>query len=88
MTLLFAGLVRTLFIILVIFYISRFVTRYIFPFFMKKQVRKMQSQMERQMRAQQQNKRNEGDITITYKPNPEIDKMQKEGEYVDFEEID
>lgn len=82
------GLIRTLFIILTIFYVSRLVTRYVFPIFIKKRVRKMQAQMEKQMRSQQQNRRSEGDVTITYKPNPEIDNSPKEGEYIDFEEVD
>lgn len=82
------GLIRTLLVIFAIFYISRLFSRYILPIFVNKRVRKMQAQMEKQMRAQQQNRRNEGDVTITYKPNPELDNNPKEGEYVDFEEVD
>ncbi len=78
---------RTLFIILVIWYGVKLVTKYLFPLFMQKTMKDMQSRMEGQIRQQQQSQRNEGEITVQQDRNKR-NNGQKEGEYVDFEEVD
>jgi hypothetical protein len=78
---------RTLFVILVIWYGIKVVTKYVLPMMLHKTVKNMQSRVEEQVRQQQQNGRPEGDITIETKPGNNRNTFQ-EGEYVDFEEVE
>ena len=78
---------KTLFIILIIFYGFKLVSKYLFPFFLHRTVKNMQSKMEAQIRQQQRSGRPEGDVTIERNPKNGSTKFH-EGEYVDFEEVD
>jgi predicted membrane protein len=78
---------RTLFIILVIWYGIKLITKYLFPLFMQKTMKEMQSKMEEQIRQQQRSRRYEGEVTVEQNRNKQNNR-QNEGEYVDFEEVD
>jgi hypothetical protein len=76
---------RTLVVILIIWYGIKFVTRYIFPMLVSKTVKNMQSRMEEQLR-QQRPGRPEGEVTIEKNRN-QSRSNNSVGEYVDFEEV-
>ncbi len=78
---------RTLFIILVIWYGIKLITKYVFPIFLNKTMRNMQSRMEEQIRQQQRSQRSDGEVTIEKNRRNNASKAN-EGEYVDFEEVD
>jgi hypothetical protein len=77
---------RTLFVILIIWYGIKLAAKYVLPMMLHKTVKNMQSRVEEQFRKQQQSGRAEGEVTIENKKRNN-DKFQ-EGEYVDFEEVD
>jgi flagellar biosynthesis/type III secretory pathway M-ring protein FliF/YscJ len=77
---------RTLFIIVVIWYGIKLVVKYVFPLVMRQTMKNMQSQMEEQLRQQQRKGRREGDVTIEGSQKTSSD-HSKEGEYIDFEEV-
>ncbi len=80
---------RTLFIILIIYYAIRLVARYVLPMVVDKGIKNMQQKMNEQQRQYQQGqKRPKGDVTIERdRTNPRNTEPDK-GEYVDFEEVD
>jgi hypothetical protein len=79
--------IRTFVVILVLWYGIKLFTKYVVPMMLHRTVKNMQSRMEEQYRDQQRGGRPEGEITVeqnsAQKPN-----KYKEGEYVDFEEVD
>mgnify|MGYP001392290567 CR=1 FL=1 len=81
------GFVKTLFIILVIWYGIKLLSKYIFPRIMHHTMKNMQSRMEEQFREQQRKGRTEGDVTLEHNPKNGTTKFN-EGEYIDFEEVD
>lgn len=83
------GLFRTIFIILLIYFIIRVISRYVVPFFLKGYVKNITSQMKQQQEEmlRQQKKGKEGDVTVNYTPQKEKNFGKEEGDYVDFEEI-
>jgi hypothetical protein len=78
---------RTLFVILVIWYGIKLVTKYVLPMMMHKTVKNMQSRMEEQFGQQKRNFRPEGEVTVERNPTNNGNKS-REGEYVDFEEVE
>jgi hypothetical protein len=78
---------RTLFVILIIWYGIKLVTKYVLPMMLHKTVKNMQSRVEEQFRQQKQSGRPEGEVIIEDKRGNFGNKFQ-EGEYVDFEEVD
>jgi len=84
--LIITNFLRTLFVILIIWYGIKLVTKFVLPMMLHKTVKNMQSRVENQFRQHQQNGRPEGDITIETKQGNNVNKTQ-EGEYVDFEEV-
>ncbi|NNE55036.1 MAG: DUF4834 family protein [Flavobacteriales bacterium] len=84
------NVLRTLLIIIVIFYAFRFIMRLVGPWILKKGVEKMQRKAEEQMRQQQgraSTDRPEGTITIDKDPRGKGKDSEDDGDYVDFEEI-
>ena len=78
---------RTLVVILIIWYGLKLVTKYVFPLMLNKTVKNMQSRMEEQFRQQQRSSRSEGEVTI--ESNSRKSRTSPgEGEYVDFEEVE
>jgi len=78
--------IRTLVIILVIYFGIRLFTRYILPKLVDKGMKNMQEKMYEQQRQHQQSNRHEGDVTVQNKKTKN-NQGKDEGEYVDFEEI-
>ncbi len=79
-----AGFIRTLFYIVVIYFILKFLARLFFPIVMKKMVQKAEEQMRQQYQNQQ-------DFTNTTSKTSHSDKpkeTKKVGEYIDYEEVD
>jgi hypothetical protein len=79
--------IRTLFVILFIWYGIKLVTKYVFPLMLNKTMKNMQSRMEEQIRQQQRSSRRDGEVTVEGK-RKNGSSESNEGEYVDFEEVD
>jgi hypothetical protein len=79
---------RTLFIIILIYYGIRFVTRYILPMLVDKGLKNMQQKMQDQQRQSQRSTRAPGDVTIEYNNRTGKNSSQSKGDYVDFEEVE
>ncbi len=80
--------IRTLFIILLIYFGIRFITRYILPILVDKGMKNMQQKMQNQQRQSQQSTRPPGEVTIEYNKNSGKGNSKVKGEYVDFEEVE
>lgn len=79
---------RTLFIIVLIYFGFRILVRYIFPMLLDKGIKNMQQKMRDQQRGHQHPKRPEGEVTIEGQPGKGKKNNRSEGEYIDFEEVD
>lgn len=79
--------IRTLIIILVIWFGIRLFRKYVLPMLIDKGVKNMQEKMHRQQRQNERSDRSEGEVTIE-KKRRNNKHGSNEGEYVDFEEID
>lgn len=85
------GLLRTLLILIIVYYVFKFLGKYIFPLFIKKVV----SNAEKKFREQQQqtysnsssNQGKVGETVIDKKPANYKEGNKKVGDYVDYEEI-
>jgi len=81
------GFIRTIVVLVIIFYAIRLFTRYVMPLLLHKTIRDMQSKMKDQMKEQQRQGRREGEVTLERNPNQKGNNSNR-GEYVDFEEVD
>ena len=79
-----ASFLRTVGIIVIIYYGLKFLGRLLFPIVVKKAVNNMQA---RQTQYQRDQKR-EGEVTIEKDKKRTTSNYNSEGEYVDFEEVD
>ena len=79
---------RTLFIIVIIYYGIRLFTRYILPMLVDKGLKNMQQKMQDQQRQNQRSTRPPGDVTIEFNNKTGKNSSQTKGDYVDFEEVD
>lgn len=79
---------RTLFIILVIYYGIRLFTRYVLPLLIDKGIKNMQQKMNEHNRDYKRSSRPDGEVTIEYNRSNPKKKQDDQGEYVDFEEVD
>ena len=75
---------RTVGIIVLIYYGLKFLGRLLFPIVVKKAVNNMQARQS----AYQPERKREGEVTIEKDPKQQGRQRNNEGEYVDFEEID
>ena len=80
--------IRTLFIIIIVYYGIRFVTRYLLPILVDKGLKNMQQKMQDQQRQNQRSTRPPGDVTIEYNNRTGKNSSQTKGDYVDFEEVE
>jgi hypothetical protein len=76
-------MIKTILLILIIYYSVRFISRLLLPFALKFMFNKAQ----KNMRPRQTNSR-EGDVTIDKNTKQKHTSNSSVGEYVDFEEID
>lgn len=79
---------RTVFIILVIYYGVRLITRFVLPLLVNKGLKNMQQKMQDQQRGNQRNVRRDGEVTIESPGSNIRSSSQNKGEYVDFEEVE
>ncbi|MFA5327743.1 MAG: DUF4834 family protein [Prolixibacteraceae bacterium] len=76
---------RTVGIIVILYYVLKFAGRLLFPYVVKKAVNNMQ---ERQGNYQRREQKPEGEVTIEKNQQKQNTSRNSEGEYVDFEEIE
>ena len=87
----FTNLLRTIAIILLIWYVLKVLARIFFPMLMKKTMSTMEKRFRQQQEAQNPAPREEeiGKTIIDRKPNSKIENTEKnKGEFIDFEEVD
>lgn len=88
----FTGFLRTIFIILLVYYGIKILVRFFAPYFVRYMSKKMQErfgeQFQQQQRQQQTRTEREGETVIDKAPSNKRDSDNKVGEYVDYEEID
>jgi len=77
---------RTVGIIVIVYYALKFVGRLLFPIMVKKAVNNMQERQSQYQRQQQY--KPEGEVTIEKDRRQQTRTNATEGEYVDFEEIE
>jgi hypothetical protein len=87
------GVVRTILIILLIYYGFKFLTRLIAPIILKKMVNKMGSNFQSSFTnfsKQAHSQKKEGDITIekSKKKDKKTKSKKDVGDYIDYEEVD
>lgn len=80
---------RTFVVILIIYFLFKIFNRYVLPLILENKIRQMQDNINDLNRRQKQPARHEGDVTIDYNnQQPDTNRKQNEGEYIDFEEVD
>lgn len=80
---------KTILIILLVYYVIKFLAKLFAPYLIKKAVDKVQKKAEQQYRNQQEASDVEvGKTVIDKKPNNSKESNNSVGEYVDYEEID
>ncbi len=84
----FVNIIKTLLIILFVYYAFKFLIRLLAPFFLKKVASKMQERAQQYNQQQKSTTVKEGETVIDKKPNSSKNSSNDVGEYVDFEEID
>jgi hypothetical protein len=87
-TLYIVGFVRTLLFIAIVYFAVKLFTRYVLPLILENKIKQMQRRMHEQQRQQQYNSKRDGEVTIEYERKKNNIRGQREGEYVDFEEVD
>ncbi len=83
------GFVRTILIILLVYYGLKILSRIFAPYLVKYMSKKMQQKFEGQFGQQQQEQRHkEGETVIDKMPKKHRSSDNKVGEYIDYEEIE
>ena len=85
------GLLRTLLIIVLVFYAFRFITRFVLPFIMKYFIGKVQRDLYNIHHGDVKDaQRKKGEVRIDHAPEKESSKRNNDGqgEYIDFEEVE
>lgn len=83
------GLLRTILIILLIYYGLKIISRYVLPFFLKRFINNVQNRANQQYaNSQKEQNVKVGETVIDKKPNKANQSNDSVGEYVDYEEID
>jgi len=85
-TLYLTNFLKTIGIIVVVYFALKFIGRLLFPIVVKKAVNNMQERQSQYQRQYQQ--KQEGEVTVEKKQGRNGRVNNSEGEYVDFEEID
>lgn len=79
-----ANFLRTIGILVVVYFGLKFVMRLLFPVVIKKAMDNMQSRQSAYTREQKR----EGEVTVESKRRDQNKNKSTQGEYVDFEEVD
>jgi type II secretory pathway component PulL len=81
------GFIRILAIIILVYYILKLIGRVVLPWFIKRQVNKFQERQASGYRNyHNEQKRREGEVTVQHQKRADNSK-NRDGEYVDYEEI-
>ncbi len=80
------GLLRTILVILLIYYGFKMISRYLLPFFLKRFINNIQNRANQQHQNQPNVK--VGETIIDKKPNTNNQSNNSVGEYVDYEEVE
>lgn len=82
------GLLRTLAILIISYYIFKFITRYIAPIFLRRMMRNMSEKIKRQQQDQYTDQSGTvGETVIDKKPSGSKNRNNQVGDYVDYEEV-
>lgn len=82
------GIIKFLFITILILWLIRILLRLIFPIVLKNFFGKMQRRAEQGAQSQQGSQKPEGSISIDYvPPQPKQGNADKLGDFVDYEEV-
>ncbi len=82
------GLLKTIAILIIVYYFFKFLARYIAPLFLKKMVNNAQKKYNQHQN--QHNTKTEGKVgetVISKKPSQQKDSNKKVGDYIDYEDI-
>jgi len=79
---------RTVIIIVAVYYGFKLFARYVLPLLVDKGVRNLHNKMQEQQRQQQRSGRQQGEVTIESNNRTGRNNSQTKGEYVDFEEVE
>lgn len=79
---------KTIGIIVIVYYGLRFLGRLLFPIVVKKAVNNMQEKQSQYQRQYQQQQKPEGQVTVENNQRQQTRTSNGDGEYVDFEEIE
>ncbi len=82
------GLLRTIAILIIIYYVGKLFTRYIAPIFLRNYVKKMTDQARQNQNFQKEKSKKEGEVTVDSKPSSGKKVDKDVGDYVDFEEVE
>jgi len=82
------GVLKILFIIILVYYGFRLIVRIVFPFILKHFINKAQKNMNDHFGQGQFDQRQEGEVFIKHDPKKKRNIDDDQGEYVDFEDID
>lgn len=83
------GVLKTIAIFIIIYYVFKLFSRYIAPIFLKKVI----NNVEKKYKEQQENQYNDttagkvGDTVITKKPTNQKESKKDVGDYIDYEEV-
>jgi len=83
------GFLRTILIIILVYYGLKFVGKLLFPIFFQKMVKNFENKVREQQGYQQADENiKEGETSIAKKPISTKESNKDVGEYVDYEEVD
>ncbi len=88
-----AGLInfmKTILIIITIYYVLKLIARFVLPLFLKKMMQKFEKKFNEQQHQNSSNKTNvkEGETVIDKAPNTQSKSNKNVGEYVDYEDVE
>jgi len=85
------GLLRTILILFIIFYVIRLFTRYILPAlfvnYMDDKMDAFAKHQKQQQRQRQEARKHEGEVTVDYKPGEQLKNKPAKGDYTDYVEV-
>jgi len=86
----FINLLRTILIIVLVYYTLKFIARLVFPMLFKKVMSNVEKKFNEQQHrgAPNQEAVKEGETTIDKSPNKPKESNKNVGEYIDYEEIE
>lgn len=84
----FVGFLKTLIIILAVYYGFRFLMRWLAPKVVDKAAQKLYDDMKRKSGQNRKEDKREGEVTIEHSERHEKKFNRSDGEYIDFEEVD